>query len=831
MDLPTCPACKQSVLDEDAVECPFCGAPMKGGTGPARPAPKPPAAKSSSANPGTAKPGTAKPGSAPDIAARSSTGRGKSQAVADEPAALPADDDPFAVDPSVAAGAIPVSRQPGPNKPLEVVCPMCETKGFVSLKAAGKQVKCCNPQCMVPIFTAPAPEKKEVVAPPPKPKTKIPAMYVAGGLIAIALGGYFVWLKIQPPPIEGFAPIVTSDSKSQPGANDLVASDNKKTGQPDGSDPKNQVSQDPEQARQQIVKQALVRILELSPKIESQRKHAWRRLAITAYLYAGEDKDAKDQLDLIKKQMPYEGVLPVVVLAWRQAARPNEFQKAVADARLLAEKLPSRGRYATEAAVATAAILVVSAKSDDARELLEMHHSEPLIEQLAAALRVVFEDETYNLDTTLIGRTIGDWQRPLETAVTLILAAHGRWDDALAWSTQAEDPVTKTEGVIAWAESYVRQAVPAADASGWERAVKAGQDLTVEGKIRLLARLAAVKVSKGDRPGAEEFIAQAAQALKTLPEPKPISITTIKEVYDLKLPTGEAVAMRQSALAATEVGGVQAQLEHSDAAWDSVRVALQHLRAIGPSLSSMEERRIQLEKNQNGVQAEISRELGLKKTDEQRSALKRYKERFRDAHAAALNRFYSIEIVLKAAANFGLLDQVWDELQAIERKKTRDQEPLLSTALPLLVAARYEEAGKQQKKDEILGIVQPRVNPSDPDVIEQTVEQQFKAGDLAGCLEQLNAAMNPHGTLHEIALRLACRLVNQGKFTEAISFCSRIKDPTIRDDGLFFTAALAARTGKADEYWKAVTGLGAMETSAICSGLVVGLNSQPPSAK
>ncbi len=31
MDLPTCPACGQSVLDDDAVDCPFCGASLKGG--------------------------------------------------------------------------------------------------------------------------------------------------------------------------------------------------------------------------------------------------------------------------------------------------------------------------------------------------------------------------------------------------------------------------------------------------------------------------------------------------------------------------------------------------------------------------------------------------------------------------------------------------------------------------------------------------------------------------------------------------------------------------------------------------------------------------------
>ena len=30
MDLPSCPGCNQSVLDDDATHCPFCGASMSG---------------------------------------------------------------------------------------------------------------------------------------------------------------------------------------------------------------------------------------------------------------------------------------------------------------------------------------------------------------------------------------------------------------------------------------------------------------------------------------------------------------------------------------------------------------------------------------------------------------------------------------------------------------------------------------------------------------------------------------------------------------------------------------------------------------------------------
>src|SRR5207253_2377419 len=116
-------------------------------------------------------------------------------------------------------------------------------------------------------------------------------------------------------------------------------------------------------------------------------------------------------------------------------------------------------------------LLVVSGKMADARQLIADHRTTRDIEQFAAAFQVVADNETFNLDATLPGRTVGDWQAPLDAAVTLILAHHGRWDDALAWAMQAADEITRTEGTILWAESFVRLAVPAGDEPGFERAV------------------------------------------------------------------------------------------------------------------------------------------------------------------------------------------------------------------------------------------------------------------------------------------------------------------------------------------------------------------------
>src|SRR5690606_36528042 len=108
MDFRQCPACQASVLDDDATECPFCGASMSGkpSAAPAKPAP---ASKTSSAKP--------KAEAAP---ARKSPPRKVGETVAD-------DDDPFGIDTSAVAQAPKVAPRPAKGRMIRVQCPMCET--------------------------------------------------------------------------------------------------------------------------------------------------------------------------------------------------------------------------------------------------------------------------------------------------------------------------------------------------------------------------------------------------------------------------------------------------------------------------------------------------------------------------------------------------------------------------------------------------------------------------------------------------------------------------------------------------------------------------------
>ena len=124
MELPLCPSCGQSVLEDDATDCTFCGAAMDGSSGAKKP---------------KAQPKKKKPAAEPKA----------------ETAAASADEDPFAIQQNpTTTKAVPCSPKPRRGRQQRVICPMCDSQGFIPKAALGRQVRCANKECLVPIFTA-----------------------------------------------------------------------------------------------------------------------------------------------------------------------------------------------------------------------------------------------------------------------------------------------------------------------------------------------------------------------------------------------------------------------------------------------------------------------------------------------------------------------------------------------------------------------------------------------------------------------------------------------------------------------------------------------------
>ena len=326
---PTCPACKQSVLDENPVNCPFCGANMKTGKGGQAIAPK------ASAKPvAKERPSTPAPVATP-------TTKGTPAKSAPAASSTTDDDDPFGVDAASNSRAILLSPRPAKGKTVRLICPMCETPGFAGADSAGKEVKCSNEQCAMPIFTAPksgavdpsadprAPGKSMATAPAPAVKKASPVMLVTA-VGALVMAGGSLWFFVFNEPAGIKLPPALSSQGGQEFSGNSANPDSEKT---DDKQPVAKAKPQGETLRAAI----LPAIVDLARVTEKNRsKHFCRRLAAEAFVEAGDLKAARENIDQLLNlapKLPYHQVSPFTQIAWREIAAGNtEGVKSALDA-------------------------------------------------------------------------------------------------------------------------------------------------------------------------------------------------------------------------------------------------------------------------------------------------------------------------------------------------------------------------------------------------------------------------------------------------------------------------------------------------------------------
>lgn len=832
MDLPTCPACGQSVLDDDAQECPFCGSSMKGG-GPGKGAIQKMPVKAPPAKPAAAAPASAPAGERP------------LPAINKPPKAAPKkaeEEDPFAVDQSAADKAIAVSASSGKGRTLEVVCPMCETHGFISPKAAGQLVKCCNPECLVPTFTAPAAEKKPIAAPPPPAPKSSSGMVLWGSIGAVLIIGAGVYWFVggfgggDKNPTVGIAPgqgYTFKNTSEEPEPDPIL-----KAAPPKSKEPvfgkSAEVPATAAKSDADLIKAAFEALVDASRKATPNRKAFCRRLAAIEYAQAGDVPAALEQIEQLKKvagRSQHETVLPLAFVAWQQLAQPTELAKTLGLAESAARQLPPRGRHSLEATVELCAVLSAANRVDDAKRLLAAHHASPnpADDTLTAAMAIVSAEGTFDLDAPLLGRTLDEWQAPLEIAVTMTLAGRGRWNEGLAWAKQVSGQSAAAECTLAWAEALAIHSLGGkadAPADGMARAKAAAAELSPPANAWFLARVAALQFAKNDRPAAEEFLKEAQTALGTVSPPSPLRIGGIKELIELKLPEGGP--LRMAALARAEMGGVRARLGQTEAAWSDFSTSLAFLRGMTPSPSIVGKMQRDVKTSSPEVmRQQLIEALDLKNDDEARRSMNQYKQKLGDLAKAATIRFQLETRLLTAAVNLGLLDQVGQEMQTVSVKSDlNEREPYGESSLATLVLARLEAAGKKDEREALSAVLQTRGDTADPiSALREKMVALVDAGQLDEAADELKNAGDSKEALDEWALRLACRQVKGGKPEGALRFLAGLPDEILREDGQRLAAALAARNGQAVQFTAAVAARTPLppETAALNAGVIEGL--------
>ncbi len=831
MDFPVCPACHQSVIDDDVEDCPFCGSSMK-----AKPGSKP-----------GAKPSTPKPAAAASV---------KSPATVSKPAAAvpakpgagakpgakpgPADDFPFEAEVPGAKTAIQAMPNPSKGRSLQVVCPMCETAGYVPPTAVGKDVKCANSNCMVPIFKAPA---ATVEAPPPPPAPKksnlmlvggiTAAVMVVGGVAAVFLPGMLSGTKpVKPAAMSEEDRQLLAETMKQnvPGKTNPVTETTSPPIKPETTLPDDkQKGEATPKTPDEFIAAALKQLNDACLKGEASRQRSkafCRQLAADASARAGDTKAANEhlaQLVIVGSTVPYYRIEPSLELFWNAwSAGDKPAAAKILDAALLdAQKLPQVGRSQLEVASRLAAALVVSGRLKEGLAQLEGHQSADGEGQLSARTQMASDGRVSRLT---MSRSVLPWTKPQAVATTASLVTRGEPAAARAWAEAQTDETGRVECLSVWAEGIaLRQAQPGSAATNAD-IVDAVKPLSPALAARVWARAACGRFAAGDKDGAAATLKEAHNLLATVSVPPEPEMPAIKQAISFKLPA--MAPLVQAATAAAEISFAHTLWpDHLKQAEVSLDLALTFARGLAPAMSAVTVKVNQAEQlGQAGLRDMIKKELAHKNDDLANQDVLKYRKVLVDMKSAALRRFTLQLAIMSRLVDAGLKNKIWTEVsnRSAESDANRRDEFLGAPLIGELLEAFH---GTDTEKI-IQGALVGAAAPTRPDLafVRQLLRQNPQ--HAAQYVSQLDTKS---GRRDELALLFATALAATDKGESSLTFISRLDDIVLREEAYRLAAALLAQRGHADAVWQQITTVQqATEKASLCRGLVAGLKAGPP---
>ncbi len=805
MDLPTCPACKQSVLDEDVENCPFCGAPMRGSKAAAvrRAEPKPQK--------------TAQPPS--------------QKAKRDE-------EDPFDVDRAVLKRAIPLSRKPARGRMFRVVCPMCETPGFAPENAAGKEVRCANPDCLVPVFTAPVPQKQPEPSGQDKPRSSIPLVLsaVIGVAAVVAVAFYMMRPGPEPQPQPPSVPPQVAGTDGRKPKTDGAANPPDVPANGTATNPQTQPAQGGP-SDDEILGSALVRLEKTILERDRNRSPEFcRRLLAEALVEVGQFEKARQHIAQFAKLRPPQSsyaVLPIVWLGWAQLARGQhaEAAKTADQATQVAESMPQYGRFPIHATMQLAALLIALDRSDDAEQWLRRHHHTGPIARHAVFIEAAESLRMYDVDRLATHAPVFTWDAPQVVGVATILGANNLADAATGWLIGIQNAESRAEAFGELATALVYRGAPdGAIQQVVDRALERGGSEAAF----VAARLATIYRTV-DKGRAGRYAEQAEAALNRVSVPPAFRLPDLIGIYRWKeTDTGPLFV---AAKAAAELARFHAQNGQAAAAWQWVQRGLAFLRATAPSTVATDERDRELARaGIEGIAVQLRQALELESDSEARRAAIDYRANLRALQRRAELRRRQTAVLLREAAEWGLLPQVLEELQRVAgAEDVNAREALIPVAFLGYRLGLLAETPEQKRV--VAGLVgEQRVAR---DVLWAA---ERKTALLVGDVDELVATLQrlaPDPTISEDdfrewkevwMLRLACRLAARRGSAVALRYVRGFSGQIVWQEEAYRTvAAFSALHGHAAEVWRFILEQDTVPptgVAALCRGLIGGLTAR-----
>lgn len=849
MDLPTCPACGQSVIDDDAAECPFCGAsmsgkPSAGRAGTAAPKARKAAGKSSGSTAGKAaakegaktsgKPAGTKAASKSDAGAQAGRSAAAKPTRAAEPdAGRSGDDDPFAVDTSAHSNVLQALPKPAKGRLHKVVCPMCETPGFIPKKAAGREVRCANKECLVPIFkTKPIEEPKpEAVEEETDESSASPLkMYlaIAGVVVLLAGGGWYWFQRANPTEVRIDVPEQPSGTTSIASANEQEDNSTKSDESPEQPAPEPQV--DWSGMRQSILEQSV----EAARQSKSNRSKPFcRQMTAEAFALAGEFANAEneiEQLAFVGRQVKYLQMAPLSVVAWEQMARGDEAaaRDAVGRARSLTDQLPTWGRTPIDLSTQLAAVLAATNQLGPAESLLREHKADRRDSsiQLSAYLQLQQADEYSRKPLQLTDR-YGDWYAPQWVAVTLTLCAHDEFDVALQWVQRASDITARAEAAAAWARR-----VAAAPGQTNEQIEQLLGTLSPSGAARVAASVGEAFAARGDADAAAGWVARAQSLLEGVEVPPPMTMPSVGATTTFKMP--DPAPMWLASVAAADLAAAHMQLQQPDAAWELVTRSLAYARAGAPNVSVVRTRQSEVASSPASVGNTLRRELRLANNDRVQRALREYRRQL-DEIAAVSEAGFDLQLgILRQACQWGLAGRVWDEMQArhINAASPQQREPYLGTVLPVIAARQLRAAGDESTAvavEQAAAKVKSQIEPLAALLV--AVKQDLDAGKFGDAARRIERDRNVEDVAikNQLVLQVLDTQLNDSGWKVQLAFSQALQNPLWREQALGRSVFLSVRAGQGEEVFKFLDGCEYVPTEVAAMGraFVAGLRVRP----
>ncbi|MBW3541044.1 MAG: hypothetical protein KY476_12305 [Planctomycetes bacterium] len=840
MDLPTCPSCGQSVLDDDAEDCPFCGASMS-----AKPAAKSPnasgAASATKASPRTEKPAPAAAGA---TATRERPQKAARTAAEKQPAKAESDD-PFDVDHEAQQKAVPLRAEPSKGRRHKVVCPMCETTGYTARKAAGGLVRCANPKCLVPLFTAP-PLAEEIESDEesaePKPLLT-PARLAIATAVVLAIAAVGIWKFV----LTGDDPAANG-----PGPGPIVEMDPAPDNEPEQPQqpeaaPTQRTNPAPAAAAQlsaeEIRQKAFDLMYRASQEGDINRRPLSVRIAAEAYAELGNLEKAREHIDRLKIVVPsnirYYFIAPLVDIAWASlgAGQRAEADKLLAVSWKLKDSIHQLGQDPWDAAVSLAALAVAFDHDRDASGLLRDRRRDDELEagRLWTQLRQVRAGRTWDLDRAEQTAPVKPWSDPAAVAVVFEVVSHGRSDAALRWARSRDELSARVDCLAAWAEAVTRQSGD--DGSSLEAVRAAVSELPAEARSLVLARLAHRQLALGRTSDAEASIAAVLEGLNGLSPPPPLSLPSterlegIKQLAEMIAPQPQDLERPKLAgLAHAEAARVLAGLGRAEDAALNLQKGLDFFAAVGPAKSAIELPSQQVQ-DRPRTEFMLQQVLALQSRDQASRAYNQYRDLVSRFQNLAAERLELTAAALARAAQAGLAEPV---AKLVTKPEGQLDPALLSTDVPWSVVEALRAAGKADEAaalDKLLTDGKHR-RPYEP-AIRQFTEQLIRDGKVAEAARRITAAKLSRAARDRWILVVTGRLVKAGKTADAMRLLERLTDAElapVRIEAWELTAGLAASAGRPQPVWEYLTrssSLPAVEKVSACRGLAVALSSTP----